>query len=473
MGPRSHARPRPTAAFALGALAAGLLVGAALGALWGIAQPPSYPAVATLMVALPVSQEGADEVDILKGRARLAPSFATIAVTPDAVHRIAAQLGIEDEAASILAHANARSEEGSSELTITARYRDPDVAAELANGLAADLIARAGGADTGALVSIGKAQPAARAETPTDALAAAIGGVVGLVLAASVLLVRTSRRPEDDAAELTAQPSEPGAGAAQRPPGFLIGAGLAVALLGVMAFGLPGQVALGFAALIVGAAAVMPAAGFAALIMLMPHNEPEILGAIGIKLPVLLALGYGLVIRALAERRIPRIGLGFIAMVGLLGIAFVSAVPAINGLVGDRAVASAARFLQFADGLILLVIAALYFVRRDPRPFLVLALVSVTLASMMAVLQILAGDGQIPLITGLYTGEPGAGPRARHRPVPEPELLRAVRGPRRGPCAGHRRRAATIPAVSRCCACRSWASRCSPPCRVARSRRPA
>ena len=91
----------------------------------------------------------------------------------------------------------------------------------------------------------------------------------------------------------------------------------------------------------------------------------------------------------------------------------------------------------------------------------------------MAVLQIVAGDGADPADQRHLRRRPGAGPRPGHRPVPEPELLRAVRGPRRGARAGHRRRGAAHRVASRSCACRSWASRCSPPCRAARSRRPA
>ena len=184
----------------------------------------------------------------------------------------------------------------------------------------------------------------------------------------------------------------------------MLGAILGAGVLAMMALQLPGQLALAASALAVAAAAILPGAGFAALIVLLPHQEPEILGAIGVKLPILLALGYGLAVRMLARRQAPSLGLGLLTMAALLGITFVSAVPAINGLEGDRAVASAAHFIQFADGLILLVVAAIYFRRREPGPFIVLALLSITFACLLAVFQLVAGDQPIPLLSGLYIG---------------------------------------------------------------------
>jgi O-antigen ligase/capsular polysaccharide biosynthesis protein len=418
MGPRSHPRRRPTAVVAVGILALGLVIGALVGAAWGSTRPPSYAATATLMVALP-GNEGTDELDSLRGRAVLAPVFATIAVTPDAVGRVTDELGIGDDAAAVLAETNARAEEGSAELSITARYHDASLAAAIANDLAADLIARTGGTATGTLLQIGRATPPETADRPATALAVAIGGIVGLAVAAGVVVAWTADGRRRDVAvpasgvaagvegHTTGSAAEPAPATDARD--ILLGALLGIGVLVAMALQLPGPLALGASALAVGAAALLPGAGFAALIVLLPHQEPEILGAIGVKLPILLALGYGLAVRMLARREVPRVGLGVLTIAGLLGIAFVSAVPAINGLEGDRAVASAARFLQFADGLILLVLAAVYFRRRDAVPFVVLTLLSVTFACLMAVFQLVAGNEPIPLLTGLYVGGLGQG----------------------------------------------------------------
>jgi len=167
----------------LAILVAGLAIGAAAGALWSLSRPPSYSSTATLMVALP--EESADlELDAIRGRAVLAPDFSTIAVTPDAVARVASALGLSDEAATILADASARAELGSTQLTITARHEDPKTAAALANGIANDLLHRTGGNGTGSLVSIGVAQAAATPDMPVVPLAVAIGGVIGLAVAA-------------------------------------------------------------------------------------------------------------------------------------------------------------------------------------------------------------------------------------------------------------------------------------------------
>ncbi len=391
----------------LAILVAGLAIGAAAGALWSLSRPPSYSSTATLMVGLP--QEGTDqELDAIRGRAVLAPDFSTIAVTPDAVARVASALGLSDEAATILADASARAELGSTQLTITARHEDPKTAAALANGLANDLLHRTGGNGTGSLVSIGVAQAAATPDMPVVPLAAAIGGVIGLAVAVGVLLAAFDVRRRRDAAEAT--PGSPaGAQAADGPVDIgtgeiVLGAVLAIGVLAVMAFDLPSAAALAITALLVATSCVLPGAGLAAIVVLIPHQEPEVLGALGVKLPILLAIGYGLTVRILASRDIPRLGVGAVSVVALLGIAFVSAVPLLNGFTGDRAVASAARFIQFADCVILLVLAALYFRRRDPRKFMVLALLSVTFACLLAVLQLVVGDSAIPLIGGLYAG---------------------------------------------------------------------
>ena len=232
-------------------------------------------------------------------------------------------------------------------------------------------------------------------------LGVAIGAVVGLALAAVAVGLWSDTRRRAASAPDAARPV-----AADRPADstsdLALGAILGLAVLAVMALQLPSYLALAVSGLAVLTAAVLPPAGLAALIVLLPHQEPEILGAIGVKLPILAALGYGVGIRALAARDVPRPGIGVVAAIGLLGIAFVSAIPAINGLAGERAVAAASRLLPFAAGILLLVIAGWYFRRRDPAPFMVLTLLSVTLASALALLQLVAGDEPIPLIRGLY-----------------------------------------------------------------------
>ena len=116
------------------------------GPLWSAVRPPSYPSTAMLMVALP-GREGTDELDTLRGRSRLAPSFAPSPSRPTPSPGWPPPSASPGTPTSILAQANARAEEGSAQATITARYRDPALAAAIANGLAADLIERSGGTD--------------------------------------------------------------------------------------------------------------------------------------------------------------------------------------------------------------------------------------------------------------------------------------------------------------------------------------
>ncbi|HEY4190495.1 MAG TPA: O-antigen ligase family protein [Candidatus Limnocylindrales bacterium] len=390
----------------LAILLAGLVIGGMVGALWSASRAPSYASTATLMVALPDVTTDQD-VDAMRGRGVMAPDLATIAVTPDAVARVTTALGITDQAAAVFADANARAEPGSTQLTITARHRDPQTAAAIANGLANDLLHRTGGNGTGSLVSIGPAQPPASPDMPVVPMAVAIGGVVGLAVAAGVLLAGVDRRRRRDGVAMGRPDRATGTGNQDEivnPREIVLGACLAIGVLAVMAFDLPNAAALALTALAVGASVVMPGAGLAVIIVLLPHQEPEVLGALGIKLPILLATGYGIGVRLLASRDVPKLGVGVVTVIALLGIAFVSAIPLLNGFAGDRAVASAARFIQFADCVMLVLLGALYFRRREPRLFIVLTLLSVTFACLLAVFQLIAGDAPIPVIGGLYAG---------------------------------------------------------------------
>ena len=138
-------------------------------------------------------------------------------------------------------------------------------------------------------------------------LAVAIGAVVGLAVAAAALLSRPRRS--------VSQAIPPGvfargtAASVDRPvdptPQLVLGAVLGGAILVAVAFQLPSVLALFVSFLVIGVAAVLPAAGLAALIVLLPHQEPAVLGALGVKLPLLAALGYGLFVRSLAARQLP------------------------------------------------------------------------------------------------------------------------------------------------------------------------
>ena len=290
----------------------------------------------------------------------------------------------------------------------------------------------------------------------------AIGAVVGLAIAAAALLSRPRRS--------VSQAIPPGvfargtAGSVDRPvdptPQLVLGAVLGGAVLVAVALQLPSVLALFVSFLVIGVAAVLPAAGLAALIVLLPHQEPAVLGALGVKLPLLAALGYGLFVRSLAARQVPRLGLGIVAAVGLVGIAAVSAIPTINGLDGERAIVSASRFLPLLAGVAMILVSAWYFLRRDPTPFIVLMLLSVTFACLLALLQLVAGDQPIPLIAGL---DAAARPRAS-RASPAPSRTPTTSGCSRASAScsrsGSRSRHPST-AGSRCCACPSSGSRCS------------
>ena len=120
----------PSTLRALGVLVVGLLIGAAVGLAWSATRAPSYASTAVLMVAIPSRRAATSWTPCAAGRPSPRRS-RTIAVTPDAVARVTDALGIPDEAASVLAAANARVEQGSTEVSITARHADPVTAAAI------------------------------------------------------------------------------------------------------------------------------------------------------------------------------------------------------------------------------------------------------------------------------------------------------------------------------------------------------
>lgn len=390
--------PRVASVLAVGVLVAvaGAVVGGSAGWLWASSREPAYASTATLMVTIP-SADAQTELDAVRGKQVLAPTFAAIAVTPATVGQVAGQLGLGSETDAILRSANARAEPGGVTIAITARYRTPSVAAAIANGLATRLIEQtspAGGAG-GTLTVMLPATPATAPESPAIPLDTALGGIAGAQLAIAIWLYR--RRPRD------------GPSRAREPrldfdemPGIRLGLSLGAALFASIAIDVPGSVTLGLAVMSVAASAAFPGAGFTIVAILLPQQEPAVLGALGLKLPIIAAIAYGLLARLIAARRLPSIDTGRAMLFGCLGLAFVSAIPLLNGFEGDRAVASAARFLQFGDGLALILLAAHYFSTHDARPYLATLVVSASIAASLAILQVASVAGVWPFVHGLY-----------------------------------------------------------------------
>jgi O-antigen ligase/capsular polysaccharide biosynthesis protein len=382
------------------AIVVGAIVGAAAGLGWTATRTPVYASTATLIVSIPTGDSQA-QYEALRGHEAVAPMLAALAVTPTTVRSIAAGLGIPQDADSLVQTTSARAEPGDVAVAITARHRDPATAAQVANALANDLVVRTRpqGADAGSVTLVEPAVPAPAPETPVAPLNAALGSVVGAaIVAAAVVASRRRRR--------LAMPQRPALAGA--PSGIGLGIVVGFLVLAAMGLGLPPTAILATGALAVAVAAASPGAGLAILVLVLPQQEPAVLGALGLKLPLIIALTFGTLVRLVAARSMPRVSVGVVAVVAYTALAALSAVPLLTGLDGDRGIASAYRFLQLADCVVLVVVATIYFARYDPRPHLVLAVASAALVAGLALLQLVPGGSDLPFASGLIVPRAGA-----------------------------------------------------------------
>ena len=164
---------------------------------------PTYTSEVRLLSG-PALSGAIDNSDIVAGQ-NLAPTFAELATTravlQGALQATGAKMSVEELQAAISTHVPVSS--GLIQLSVSAP--DPKVAADLANAIAAELKNYPPGLPNPrpdsnvTLTVIDPAVPAARPEGPGVSFSAALGAVIGLVLAVSIaFLIENLRRPEPE-----------------------------------------------------------------------------------------------------------------------------------------------------------------------------------------------------------------------------------------------------------------------------------
>lgn len=399
----SAVRPR-IRRFNLAIALAGLaMLGGLAGWSWAAAQAPSFAATATLMLSIP-NAAPASEYEALRGQPAIAPAFATIAAEPEAVRAVSTSIGAGSVAEELVTGTSARVELGSRFISITTRYRDPAVAAAMANGLGRRLVTSttlrgSGAGPHGAVTLVEPAITPAAPEAPQTLLDIVLGSLAGLVAAAGLIVAMRARRHvrlrdttvrADDRRELA------------------VGAALGASVIAALAVALPGSLVIGLMGLTVVASAVFPAAGLAALCMVLPQQDPDVLRAFGLKLPIIAAIAFGYAVRMIAARERPNVRVGWVAAAGYLGLALATSLPFLSGLQGDAGVAAAARFLQLVGGGTIVAIVAHHYAQRDPRALARLAAASSAFTAFLGIVQFVGETAVWAPLGGLFPAQEGA-----------------------------------------------------------------
>ena len=385
--------PRRWRFIAAGTIFAAVLLGGTFGWLWSAVRPPVYAGTATLMVqtTAPLRQS----YDAVRGDVVRAPVIAALSVAPPRIAQVADALGLEHSSADLARQVNARNERGTPFIAITARASDPTAAAQFANGLAELAVASGGDPSDDSATRIAIVEPAVPPVQPAYSrapLSIATGALaLGSLAAAVVVVARGRRLPPVLQPARTRSPREIG-----------VGVGLGIIIVASLAIGAPEEVSHALTLLGAGLAVVSPAAGLALLALLFPLPDGYPFGPITLQLLVIGGFTFGTILDAAVRRDVPRIGLGTLAVLFYIGLAMVASAPVLNGLDGERLVASLARFLQLGAGLLLVLVAAFHFGRHDPRPYVMLTVVSAAFAATLAIAQLLAVDPTGLPFQGLY-----------------------------------------------------------------------
>ena len=187
------------------------------------------------------------------------------------------------------------------------------------------------------------------------------------------------------------------------PAGSLLaGSGLGIALIVGLGSGIAIlERSVAVVALVV--AALDPVAGLAFAAVTLPQREPQPIGPIGVPVLLAFAIGLGVILRLPIDRpRLQSGRVGWLAL-GYLAITAVSVTPLFNDLPYGRAVSGISLFLALAAGGVLIGAGTVLLGNRDARPLIVLALGSVGLAALIAILAFMKGADLGRPLSGLVS----------------------------------------------------------------------
>jgi succinoglycan biosynthesis transport protein ExoP len=173
-----------------------VLIGAVVGAVISFAAaamtPPTYAAQATLLVT-PASSTVAMTFSDIELDQAVAPTFAELATTVPVLDRVIAKTDQSLTAGKLAPAVATRVPVGTSLIEITVTQKDPELAATLANAIAAELVAypTSGLQSQGALLSVALTvvEPASvptTSEGPGLFVRMVLGGLIGLFIAVAL-----------------------------------------------------------------------------------------------------------------------------------------------------------------------------------------------------------------------------------------------------------------------------------------------
>lgn len=177
-----------------------VLVGVAAGGVYSLLVPPTYTATTKVYVALSSATSVQDLVQGGQFIAQAVQSFSEIADTPAVLTPVVQQLQLEESAPDLAGRVTAGFTTGSSVLTISVEDGSADRAARIANAVAASL-GRVAGSLTPATggpatsVVLNEVQPATPPSAPSGpglTFEAVLGGLVGMLVAVVVVVLRKS-----------------------------------------------------------------------------------------------------------------------------------------------------------------------------------------------------------------------------------------------------------------------------------------
>ncbi|MFF9016082.1 lipopolysaccharide biosynthesis protein [Streptomyces sp. NPDC014870] len=220
MSPPSPRRARFTAAALrtprrLLVLPASVLLGAALGAGYGVVKAPQYAATSYVIVVPGEKSDPAAALGFAQAYGRVATD---IAVTGDA------QVWAGVSAATLRASVQAATSPDAPMISITARSATPAKAVSMADGVARALVTNSthvSGSTGVKVVQFSRATKPVAPVSPSAPLSALVGGCAGGLLGGLALLVRPQRAARTDARhsrQATATAAVPGPTAAQQQP---------------------------------------------------------------------------------------------------------------------------------------------------------------------------------------------------------------------------------------------------------------
>ena len=171
---------------------------------------------------------------------------------------------------------------------------------------------------------------------------------------------------------------------------------VAYALLLAQGVGIVSFVALA----VLGIAFLYPTAGLAALAVILPLPEPELLAPPGIVALLVGATGIGLLVRVPMERPAIRVSPGILLVAGYLLITALSLVPALNGYPTHWVTSGFLEFIHLASGVGVFIIAVYLFRTVPAWPILAILGATAVFAAVIAI-----GDfAGVSAILGLFRG---------------------------------------------------------------------